>query len=327
MTRGLRIWAAVGAVLTLPANAIAETAAGTLPGVPQLQTADAPPAVAVTWYGVATLLFDDGETKILIDGFFSRPQYEDLDSLAEPDAAQIERMIASAGMQDLAMITPVHSHFDHAMDLGAVARATGATVIGSESTANIARGAGVDDANIVVVEERHRSEFGQFSVELIRSAHAPLVNGGPPIPGTIDAPLTPPVRIGDWKEGGSFSIVIAHPAGTAVVQGSAGYVENSLAGVAADVVYLGIGGLGSLGKDHAAMYFKEIVGATGAGCVLPIHWDDFTQPFGTIVWRGSIYDVEWLREFAAGEDQAPGLATLPFAQPVNAFPTCGKGTP
>ena len=327
MTRGLRILAVVGAVLTLPANVIAETAAGTLPGVPQLQAADAPPAVSVTWYGVATLLFDDGETQILIDGFFSRPEYEDLDSLAEPDTAQIERMIASAGMQDLAMITPVHSHFDHAMDLGAVAHATGATVIGSESTANIARGAGVDDANIVVVEQRHRSEFGQFSVELIRSAHAPLVNGGPPIPGTIDAPLTPPVRIGDWKEGGSFSIVVTHPAGTAVVQGSAGYVEDSLAGVAADVVYLGIGGLGSLGKDHAAQYFKEIVGATGARCVLPIHWDDFTQPFGTIIWRGSIYDVEWLREFAVAQDQVPGLATLPFAKPVNAFPTCGGATP
>ncbi len=28
--------------------------------------------VTVTWLGVSTLLFDDGETQILIDGFFSR---------------------------------------------------------------------------------------------------------------------------------------------------------------------------------------------------------------------------------------------------------------
>ena len=91
-------------------------------------------------------------------------------------------------------------------------------------------------------------------------------------------PIKPPARIGDWKEGGSFSIVVAHPAGTALIQGSAGFVENALEGVAADVVYLGIGGLGLLGEEHAAAYFEEIVAATGARCAVPIHWDDFTQP-------------------------------------------------
>ena len=30
-------------------------------------------SVTATWLGVTTLLFDDGETQILIDGFFSRP--------------------------------------------------------------------------------------------------------------------------------------------------------------------------------------------------------------------------------------------------------------
>lgn len=301
-----------------------ETAVRTLPGVPVLAPPDETPAVSVTWYGVTTLLFDDGETQILVDGFVSRPRFEDLDSLAEPDAARIERM--AAGVFDrVAMITPVHSHFDHAMDVGAVAMATGATVVGSESTANIARGAGVDEARIVVVEERHRQRFGKFTVDLTRSAHAPLVNGGPPIPGTIDAPLTPPARIGDWKEGGSYSIVVEHPTGTALIQGSAGYVEGRLQGTAADVVYLGIGGLGSLGKDHAAAYFDEIVSSTGARCVVPIHWDDFTLPFGEIAWRGSIYDVEWLREFAAGQVRAPGLATLPFGEAVDAFPACTKG--
>ncbi|MCY3811602.1 MAG: MBL fold metallo-hydrolase [Gammaproteobacteria bacterium] len=309
----------------VPAATLAqETAVRTLPGVPVLAPPDEAPAVSVTWYGVTTLLFDDGETQILVDGFVSRPRFEDLDSLAEPDTPRIEAMIESGAFRHVAMITPVHSHFDHAMDVGAVAVATGATVVGSESTANIARGAGVDEARIVVVEERHRQQFGEFTVEVIRSAHAPLVNGGPPIPGTIDAPLTPPARIGDWKEGGSYTIVVEHPAGTALIQGSAGYVEGRLAGIAADVVYLGIGGLGSLGKDHAAAYFDEIVGPTAARCVVPIHWDDFTLPFGNIAWRGSIYDVEWLREFATARSPAAGLATLPFGEAVEAFRGCGR---
>lgn len=320
-TRHTCRWLAAGAALALGIVAAAED---TLPGLPVLAPDTAPPSVSVTWYGVATLLFDDGETKILIDGFFSRPQYDSLDSLAEPDSAQITRLVDDADLQGLAMLTPVHSHFDHAMDVGEVALATGAAVLGSESTANIARGAGVDESKITVVDQRHRARFGQFTVTLIRSAHAPLVDGGPPIPGTIDAPLTPPARIGDWKEGGSFSIVVAHPAGAAVIQGSAGYVAGRLDNVTADVVYLGIGGLGSLGKEHAEAYFKEIVAASGAKCVLPIHWDDFTQPFGEIVWRGTPQDVAWLQEFAARLDAAPGFATLPFGQPVNAFPACSQ---
>ena len=295
-----------------------------LPGIAPLAPAAESAAASVTWYGVTTLLFDDGETRLLIDGFFSRPQFESLDDFATPDTARIESLVASGAIDRVAMVTPVHSHFDHAMDIGAVALATGATVLGSESTANIARGAGVAEERIVVADNRLRRRFGRFEVSLVRSAHAPLVDGGPPIPGSIEQPIEPPARIGDWKEGGSYSIVIAHPAGSALVQGSAGYVADALDGVSVDTVYLGIGGLGSLGKEHAAAYFDEIVGATGAGCVVPIHWDDFTQPFGEIVWRGSIYDVEWLREFAGRQATPPAFATLPFGQAVDAFPRCGS---
>ncbi len=40
---------------------------------PDLASAAVTDSVTVTWLGVTTLLFDDGETQILIDGFFSRP--------------------------------------------------------------------------------------------------------------------------------------------------------------------------------------------------------------------------------------------------------------
>lgn len=297
-----------------------------LPGIPVLAPPEGTPAVSVTWYGVTTLLFDDGETKILTDGFFSRPLFEGLDSIAEPDKAQIGRMVEAAELNGLAMITAVHSHFDHAMDVGEVALATGATVFGSQSTANVARGAGVDESRIAVVDDRRTERYGEFAVTLIRSAHLPLEDGGPPIPGTIDVPLVPPAPIGAWKEGGSYSVVIEHPAGTAVVQGSAGYVEGRLDDVSADIVYLGVGGVGIPGKDHVGTYFQEIVRATGAGCALPVHWDDFNRPFGEIVFMGDREGVDegiaWVREFAAAGDPPVGLATLPFGQAVDAFAEC-----
>lgn len=326
---GLRRWSIVCCIAALTCAAAAEppvVALTSLPGIPVLGPPEGTPAVSVTWYGVSTLLFDDGETKILTDGFFSRPLFEGLDSIAEPDMAQIARMVETADLHDLAMITAVHSHFDHAMDVGEVARATSATVFASESTANVARGAGVDESRIVVVDDRRTERYGDFAVTLIRSAHLPLDNGGPPIPGTIDAPLVPPAPIGAWKEGGSYSVVIEHPAGTAVVQGSAGYVAGRLNDVRADVVYLGVGGVGIPGKDHVGSYFEEIVRATGAGCARPVHWDDFNRPFGEIVFMGDREGVEegiaWVRDFAAA-DPPVGLATLPFGKAVDAFAGCG----
>ena len=315
------------------AGAVAEaapTARGEL-GFPELSQAKG--GLTVTWYGVATLLFDDGDTKVMIDGFFSRPQPPPIDELANdpsawaeyrvaPDAGQVERMIEQAGLHELAAITPVHSHYDHAMDLGLVAKLTGALVLGSESTANIARGADVPESQIRTVTEHGEFRFGQFTVRLTRSAHAPLVDGGPPIPGTIDAPLRPPASLLDWKEGGSYSILVSHPAGTALVQGSAGYVANALDGVSADVALLGIGGLDTLGEAHSHAYYAEIVTAVGAKCVLPIHWDDFFLPLGEIKLDGDPVMLNWLQELA--EADGTTVATLPYGTAVSPYDgSCG----
>ena len=159
-------------------------------------------------------------------------------------------------------------------------------------------------------------------MRLIRSAHAPLVDGGPPIPGSIDAPLRPPASLLDWKEGGSYTILISHPAGTALVQGSAGYVKDALDGVSANVVLLGIGGLDTLGAAHSRDYYAAIVTAVGAKCVLPIHWDNFFLALGEIKLDGDPIMLGWLQELADADGAT--LATLPYGAAVNPFDSlCG----
>ena len=243
-------------------------------------------SVTATWLGVTTLLFDDGETQILIDGFFSRPTLLDsvLRRAVTNDAATINYALHEFGMRRLAAIIPVHSHYYHAMDVGAIANRTSASVLGSESTANIALGAGVPPDQIVIADSEQVYSFGDFKVRLLRSRHAPIGWGGDaPLPGTIDEPLALPQPVGAWREGGSFSIVIEHPQGTTLVQGSSGYVEGALEKVSADVVMLGIGGLTTLDKEHAEQLWLETVTSTGANRIYPIHFDDLTRPFGDIV--------------------------------------------
>lgn len=242
-------------------------------------------AVTMTWLGTTTMLFDDGETQVLIDGFISRPTIFDV-VLRRPvssDAATINYVLDEYRMRRLAAIIPAHSHWDHAMDVGALANRSSASIIGSESTANIARGAGVPEDQIIVTEPGASYTFGNFTVTMIASPHGPVGWGGSvPMAGTIDAPLEQPAPVQAYREGRSYSIVIAHPHGTTVVQASGGFTEHALDDVAADVVMLGVGLIEALGRDYAEQYWQAVVTRTGAKHVFPVHFDDPTRPFGEI---------------------------------------------
>lgn len=231
--------------------------------------------VTVKFLGVATVVVSDGETTLMTDGFFSRPSLAAvLAGEIEPDLEQIGRALERAGIDGVDVVATVHSHYDHAMDSPEVARRTGAILLGSESTANIGRGWGLDEAQIVVAESGRAYPFGKFNLTLIRSKHAEVpTNRG--IAGEISEPLVPPVKASAYQEGGAYSVLIEHPAGTVLVQGSAGYVEGALDDRHADVVFLGVGGLGNKSDEEREAYYREIVEATGGRWVIPIHYDDF----------------------------------------------------
>ena len=242
-------------------------------------------AVTVTWLGVTTLLFDDGDTQILVDGFFSRPSLADVlfDVPVSSHAAQINYVMDEFDMRRLAAIIPCHSHYDHAMDIGALANRSSASILGSTSSAQVARGAGVPEDQIIVTADAEPYQFGNFTVRLIPSRHAPIGwSGTTPAAGSIDEPLRQPAAVSAWREGQSYTVVIEHPLGTTIVQGSAGFIDGSLAGTKADVVMLGVFGLEGLGADYAQRYWRELVTSTGATRVFPIHFDDPTLPFGDI---------------------------------------------
>lgn len=240
--------------------------------------------VTVKWLGVSTLLIDDGETQLMTDGFISRPTLLDLllDKPIQPDTQAIEEQLADLGVDRLAAIMTVHSHYDHALDTGVIALQTGADVLGSMSTANIARGAGVPEQQITEVVPDREYQYGRFTVKFYASRHAPLVDDGPPHPGSIDTPLTPPQPVSAYREGGSYSIVINHPRGNMLIQGSAGFMPGALDGVKVDTVFLGVGGLGQLGREHTQSYMREMVSMPQPKEVFVIHHDDFFAPFGEI---------------------------------------------
>jgi L-ascorbate metabolism protein UlaG (beta-lactamase superfamily) len=228
----------------------------------------------VTFFGVGTLLFDDGETQLLTDGFFTRPgRLTVLFGKIGSDQEIVKRALARAQVTRLAAVVVAHSHYDHALDASEVAKQTGALIIGSESTANIARGAGLPEAAMRVVHGGETFQFGRFSVELIRSLHSPHAH----FPGEIGSPLQQPARSSAYREGETFSILIRHGEESWLVHASAGFIDGALAGRHADVVFLGIATLGKQDAAYQEHYWREVVSEVGARRVVPVHWDDFTQ--------------------------------------------------
>jgi L-ascorbate metabolism protein UlaG (beta-lactamase superfamily) len=240
---------------------------------------DVPPAdgdLGVTFLGVATLLFDDGESAVMFDGFFSRPSM--LKALLRPIPPNHDRIDAALhrvgfgdGRRRLGAVVPVHTHFDHAMDSAVVAARTGATVVGGESAASVARGGGLSEDRIRVVADGERAAFGAFTLDFVVSEHCPPDR----FPGTIDAPVVPPVKAKAYHCGEAWSVLVTHTSGrSALVQGSAGFVPGALRGRSAEVVYLGVGQLGIQPEDYIRTYWDETVTAVGARRVVLIHWDD-----------------------------------------------------
>jgi len=242
-----------------------------------------PQSLTATYMGTSTVLISDGETSIMTDGFFTRPSTLDL-LLGEimPNKALIKEALLQVNVNNLAAVIPVHSHHDHAMDAPEVALQTEALLVGSESTANIGRGWGLPEDQIQVVSSQQVLTFGQFKVRLIASQHAPAPKAIEKLTGAglaIEVPLTFPATLSDFKEGGSYSVFIEHPIGNVLIHGSAGFKQGALKGLKADVVFLGIAGLGKKDPQYQQQYFNELVTTVGATRVVPVHWDDFTRSF------------------------------------------------
>jgi L-ascorbate metabolism protein UlaG (beta-lactamase superfamily) len=256
------------------------------------QTLQPPPPLGVTFMGVSTLLIDDGTSAIMIDGFFSRR----IASLGPHDGrieTALDNVHVSTTAQprtlNLKAIFVNHSHFDHAMDSAVVATKTGAMLIGTDSTRNIGLGAGLAADRMDTFSDGKRFCQAPFAVTVLRSSHIPVGALGVRVApgGDITAPLVPPKAAAEYKEGGTYAILIHYAGKRMLVQGSAGFenptdpTRNPYAGLSTDVVYLGVGDLNGQTDTYKTTYWDRLVTGTGARRVFPVHWDDFFAPLNT----------------------------------------------
>ncbi|MEU6068754.1 MBL fold metallo-hydrolase [Streptomyces sp. NPDC047082] len=234
--------------------------------------------VKVTSLGTTMMLVDDGTTQILIDAFITPAALLDA-ALGRPvstDRSAVDAALDRVGADRVRAIFISHSHHDHALDVAYIAARTGATVHGSPSTLNIARGGNVPEERLALLDPENPVEVGNFTVRTIVSKHSPNPMGGEGA--TIDRPLPQPARISAYKEGGTYDFLVAAPETSILFKGSANWIPGALTGVHADALFLGIGGLGRAGQRFSEGFLDATIGAVQPALVVPTHWNDFFCP-------------------------------------------------
>jgi L-ascorbate metabolism protein UlaG (beta-lactamase superfamily) len=245
----------------------------------------------LTHFGAAGWRITDGRTVVLLDPYLSRLRFRGrpygppeapavpgdrrpvvgMDEVPVPDTAALDRHLPAA---DLILLS--HSHFNHCMDMPHLARRTGATVVGTESTANVARIGGVGEAQLVTVRGGEDYDFGAASVRVVPSLHSAL-SGKRYFQSGVIARRNRPLRLGEYLEGGTLAYLVRLGGRTVLAFGSMNYVEREVEGLRPDVVLVAA----ARPRREIHDYTGRLLRALGRPpVVVATHWDDQGLPFG-----------------------------------------------
>ena len=250
--------------------------------------------VRLSYFGTAGWEITDGKTVVLVDPYLSRLKMatpgapaapeDHRDAVALDDVAKSDESVIDAHIQRADFILITHTHIDHILDMPYIARKTGATVIGTESTINFARASGVPDAQLFPVQGGDVLELGALSLRVIPSLHGILRHSPaisffhPPPQSTIfPANAKTPFRVRDLLiEGGTLAYLIRLNGVQVLVFGSMNYIEREVEGLRPDVALIGA----ATERREINEYTSRLLRALGnPRLVLPTHWDRFNVPY------------------------------------------------
>ena len=248
-------------------------------------------ALYLTHLGAAGWEITDGERVILLDPYLSRlrvtGQFGTYTTPALPgDTRRVfgpdDDLVSDTAVVDVHVsradfILHSHSHFNHTIDMPYIAKKTGATVMGTESTTNLARAGGVPESQLLSVRGGEDYAFGSFSVKVIPSLHSAL-NGKQ----FFDSRVVPrdfrgPRRLGTDVEGGTLAYLLRLGGYQILWFGSMNYIEREVAGLRPDVAMIAA----ARQRLEIYEYTPRLMRALGnPRVVFATHWDEQSFPFG-----------------------------------------------
>ena len=236
----------------------------------------------VRWLGVAGLEFSFGDHILLIDPFLSRPPLRNVFmGRVYPDIQLIKENIKKA---DHILIT--HAHYDHVLDVPAIAKQTGALVYGSANVCRLLQVHQVPLAQSLIVHAFGEIKLPYAYVRVIPARH-PFIPGYHS--GKLIDNLKPPLHLRDYRMDKCFSYLIEFEYLKLLVWSSIS-TEHAQP---ADVLFL---------RSVASQdWYDKMIEVVQPRLVIPTHWDDFFRTLS-----------QPIRPFFA-----PPTLSNPFIQPIN----------
>ena len=213
----------------------------------------------------------------MIDPYFSRLGLPHLLTRIKPNPMRVTEGLRSAGIEETCGVLLTHTHFDHALDAAEVIRQKGGILLGSDSSANLAKGAGMTPEHYQTVRVGDPYLVEGLRIVFHPSKHIPF-----PLPmkwllpenGRIEEPLRTPAWFWDYRCGEVFAIQVDR----LLVFGSAGYIPGAYDGLGIESVVFPIGGLEMKPFAYLKNFYNEIVLDSGDRRIGVSHWDNFFNP-------------------------------------------------
>lgn len=222
------------------------------------------------WLGTAGFKLSYQGTNLWIDPYVTRLSLLQLVGrrVVPPSSEAVSRWVDKA---DAVLVG--HTHFDHALDVPAIAKATGCKVYGSRSLENLMGLYGLAPQAVAV--EPHRDyEVGPFKFHFVPSIHSKLQLGlGIPYAGELTCDHVDELTPQAYKCGQVMGLHI-EVAGTRFYhQGSADLLEAEIKDRGVDIFLCGISG-----RRFTPNYVARIVKALAPNLIVPTHYDNFFRP-------------------------------------------------
>ena len=226
-----------------------------------------PPGLELTWIGTAGFRLAYQGTVVWIDPYVTRLPMSALvlRHVVRASAHSIDQWVDRA---DAVLVG--HTHFDHALDVPAIAQRFGCKVYGSQSLRNLMGLHGVAE-QAVVVEPKRDYEVGPFRFHFVPSLHSKLQLGlRVPYSGELTCEHVDELVPQAYKCGQVWGLAIEVAGVRLYHQGSADILEEEVIDRGVDFFLCGISG-----RRFTPHYLERAVRALDPKAIIATHYDDF----------------------------------------------------
>jgi L-ascorbate metabolism protein UlaG (beta-lactamase superfamily) len=284
----MRILPSLLSLLGLAACATASPRA-TAPQAPGTAAAASAPLspVTLTYLGVAGWSISDGTNTVLVDPYFTRPSFA-AGAAIRTDSAAVEAAFAKQRLPARADVILIgHSHVDHVLDAPAVALRTGASIVGTASTTNYGRAAGVPDTQLISAKGGEDFAFEGFSIRVLPGLHSALDHKHFTGWGQVIAPGVLPTTMEQFSEGGTLNYLVRLGGRQILIIGSANFIEREVEGLRPEIAIVATG-LRQEIYDYSCRLMRAI---GNPPLVVTNHFDAWTKPAETPLSAETVADL------------------------------------